>query len=191
MYSINYHLNNAYDQYFEMIHDYPVFYTILIAMAILGVVFIANLESGSNNFKVTLAIEVLCVFFTLYHFGLDLFNHLDSSLNSNFLNNICFFFINANVCLAIVGSVFSASDMDYAFKFILSICYLLVLANLIFALYISYAINAEIFITVGNIAPMILIGNVLAIGVYIVLAILLCTDRIRKQYAKKEHMLYR
>ena len=191
MYSLNYSLSYALDQYGETINNYPTYYTILIAMAVLGVVFIANIESGSNNFKITLAIETLCVFFTLYYFGLDLVNHFDSALDGNFMNNICFYFLNANISLAIIGSVFSGSTISYTSKFILIISYLLILANLVFALFISYSINADILITLGNIAPMILVGNVISMASYIVLIVILCVNAIRKQYGNKEYILYR
>lgn len=191
MYSLNYSLSYAIDEYFKAIDNYPTFYTILIAMAVLGVVFIANLESGWNNLKITVAIETLCVFFTLYYFGLDLVNHFDSALNGDFLNNICFYFINANLSLIIIGSVFSGTTIDYTSKFILTLCYLLILTNLIFALFISYSLNENIFITLGNIAPMILVGNIISIVSYIVLIICSTVNGIRKQYGKKEYMLYR
>ena len=191
MYSLNYNLSYAIDNYFEAIVKYPAFYTIIIAMAVLGVVFIANLAAGSNNLKITVAIETICVFLTLYHFGLDLVNHLDSSLNENFLNNICFYFLNANFSLILIGAAFSSSMLEYASKFILSICYLLILANLLFALYISYVIDETLFITLGNIFPMVLVGNIISIGSYIVFIIVMCTNKLSKQYAKKEHLLYR
>ena len=191
MYNINYSLNSALDLYGKCINDYPSFFTILIAMAVLGVVFFANLESGWNNFKLTVIIETACVFFTLYYFGLDIVNHFDTALNGNFMNNICFFFINTNIALIILGSVFSTSSIEYISKAILMIFYILLLGNLIFALFITYTLNQEIFITLGNIAPMIIIGNFIAVASYIILIILLCSNRVCKQFANKSHLLYR
>ena len=190
MYNIGYSLSYALDLYGKSINDHASFFTILIAMAILGVVFFANLEAGWNNFKITVAIETLCVFFTLYYFGLDLVNHFDTALNGQFINNICFFFLNANLSLIIIGSVFSTSTIRYASKVILALCYLIILGNLIFALFISYSLNQNIFITLGNIAPMIIVGNYISIASYIILIILLCINKYCKLYDKKSHLLY-
>ena len=191
MYNLNYSLSYALDQYGKSISDHSSFFTIVIAMIVLGIVLFANLEAGWNNLKITVAIETLCMFFTIYYFGLDLVNHFDSALNGDFLNNICFFFLNANVSLIIIGSVFSSSTMEYIGKAILSICYVIILGNLTFALFITYSINQNIFITLGNIAPMILVGNVISIIAYIILIILLCTNKLCKEYDKKKHLLYR
>lgn len=190
MYNLNYSLSHALNEYGKLIDNYSSFFTIVIAMIVLGIVFFANAESGWNNLKITIVIEVLCMFFTIYYFGLDIVNHFDSALNGDFLNNICFFFLNANVSLIIIGSVFSSSSLEFISKVILSILYVIILGNLIFALFITYSIGQDIFITLGNIAPMILVGNVISIVAYAILILLLVTNRFCKQLDKKKHLLY-
>ena len=191
MYSLNYNLSYALSEYGKAIDNYSSFFTILIAMAVLGVVLIANLESGSNNLKITVVVATLSVFFTLYYFGLDLVNHFSSALNGNFMNNICFYYINALFSLIVIGAVFSVSNINYGAKFTLVLCYLAILGNLVFSLFISYSINADTFITLGNIAPMILVGNVISFIAYIVLGVCFAVETICKQFGKKEYMLYR
>ena len=190
MYNLNYSLNYALNEYGKSISDYSSFFTIVLAMIVLAIVFFANAEAGWNNLKITVVIETLCMFFTIYYFGLDIVNHFDSALNGNFINNICFFFINANVSLIIIGSVFSTATIEYISKILLSILYVIILGNLTFALFITYSLGQDIFITLGNIAPMIIVGNVISIISYIILIILLVSNKICKQYANKKHKLY-
>lgn len=190
MYSLGYHLKDAIELYGKSIGQYSSFFTILVAMIILAIVFVSNL-SNRNNTMLTIIIEIICIFLTLYHFGFEIVNHLDSCLNSDFLNNICLYFVNTNIILIVLGSVFSGLYLDYKSRFILLIFYVIILGNLLFSLFISYVIDETLFITLGNIAPMILIGNILAIAAYLTLFIVVCTNKLCKYYVDKKHLLYR
>ena len=150
MYSLGYNLKEAIDLYGKSINNYSSFFTILAAMIILLAIFISNL-SNRNNTVITIIIETICVFLTLYHFGLEIVNHLDSCLNRDFLNNICLYFVSTNITLIILGSVFSGLYLDYRSRLILSIIYVVILGNLLFSLFVSYVINESLFITLGNI----------------------------------------
>ena len=190
MYSLGYSLNEAIKLYGESIKEYSAFFTILAVMIVLAVVFISNLSS-KNNVMITIIIEIVCMFLTLYHFGIEPINHIDSCFNQDFLNNICLYLVNTNFLLILLGSVFSGSFLSYNCRLILSFFYVVILGNFLFSLFITYVVDEALFITLGNIAPMILIGNIIAIPAYITLVVLTCIDKFCKHYVDPNRLVYR
>lgn len=189
MFSLNYSLSESLNYYLELIKDYDIFYVLGLAMIILGFLLIFNINNR-NNAIITIGLNMLAVFLIFNRFKLTLLNNLDSCLNESFLHNICFYYINTIFALIISSVYFNNSKVSYSSKVVLIMVYLLMFLNLSFALYISYTINVDIFIVLGNTYPMILIGNLIAMFLYLYVIILSIILRYSKYYDKKKHLLY-
>lgn len=189
MFSLNYSLSESLNYYLELIKDYDIFYILSLAMVILGFILIFNINHR-NNTIITIGLNMLAIFLIFNRFGFKLLNHLDSCLNQSFLHNICFYYINTILALIIAACYFNNSKVNYGSKVILIMLYLLMFLNLSFALYISYTINLDIFIVLGNIYPMILIGNLIAMFLYLYVIVLSIILKSSKYYDKKKHLLY-
>lgn len=189
MYSLDYGLTNSVNYYVELVKDYDIFTTLLFAFLILGFLMFFNIND-KNNSILTILLNMLFIFLIFYCFGLEILNHLDSALNLDFMHNICFYYVNTIFAMLLSSFKFTGLKTSYGAKSILIILYLLILLNLSFALYISFNLNGDMFIILGNTYPMILVGNLLAILLYIYYTILIVAEKSSKYYDNKKHLLY-
>lgn len=190
MYSLGYTFREAIDLYFKTISNYHSFYTILLAIVILGFVLIANMN-GKNNIVVTTILNVISMFLIFYYFGFEIIDNLDSCFNHDFLNNICLYFVNSIIALIAASITITSLRIDYTSRFVLMVMYCLLLGNLLYSLYITYTINANLLVTLGNIAPMIHVGNLLSFMIYIYIIIVNIVAKLSKYYDNKKHLLYK
>ena len=190
MYNIDYNIGECFNFYGKLIGEYPIFNLILMSMIVLGIVMIMNIKND-NNLMLTILFNIVSVALTFYYFKLEIINHLDTCLDQGLIGNICFYFINTNIALFVISAWLTSKCDNYAFKFTLIILYLGLLLNIYFALYVTYSMNQIILITLGNIYPMIIIGNLASFGVYLYLILMYLAERYRKYYDKKKHLLYK
>ena len=191
MFSLNYGFSDCINEYIKLITSYSMFGIIAISMVCLGIIMIMNVNSNSNNLVLAMLFNAICLILTFYKFEFEIIDHLDSIFEQNIMHNICFYFVNTLIALFILTFWFSAKHIISSCKFTMIIMYILILFNLLFALYISYVVDADLFVSLGNIYPMIFLGNIAAVGSYIYMLILYFVERYSKYYSKKEHLLYK
>ena len=190
MYSLNNSINECIDYYLKLINNYSFFGILVLIAFALAFIMIINV-SNNNNFTLTIIFNSICMFLVFYKFGIEIINHLDSCIDQGIMHNICFYFINTIICLFVLSFWCTTKYFISACKISMIILYILILLNMSFALYVTYSINGDILITLGNIFPMIFIGNILAIGSYIYMIVLYFVERYNKYYVKKKHLLYK
>ena len=172
MFSLNYGFSDCINEYIKLITSYSMFGIIAISMVCLGIIMIMNVNSNSNNLVLAMLFNAICLILTFYKFEFEIIDHLDSIFEQNIMHNICFYFVNTLIALFILTFWFSAKHIISSCKFTMIIMYILILFNLLFALYISYVVDADLFVSLGNIYPMIFLGNIAAVGSYIYMLIL-------------------
>ena len=189
MYSLDYNLENSINYYLELINDYNIFYTFVLAFILLGFLLFFNINN-KNISILTILINFLFIFLIFNCFGLEILDNLNSCLSKDFLHNICFYYIGTIISLVASSVKINSLKTSYGAKVILIIMYLLIILNLSFALYISYNIDSNLFIIMGNTYPMILIGNLISILLYIYIFVLILIEKTSKIYDKKKHLIY-
>lgn len=190
MYNLNNSFSECINYYLKLISHYSFFGILVLIAVALAFIMIINV-SNNNNFTLTIIFNCICMFLIFYKFGLDIINNLDSCIEQGFMQNICFYFINTIICLFVFSFWCTTKHFLAACKITMILLYILILLNMSFALYVTYSIDGDMLITLGNIFPMILIGNILALGSYIYMIVLYFVERYNKYYIKKKHLLYK
>ena len=186
MFNINASIGECISEYGRLISNYS-----MGGILVVCIIMLFNMDDNSNNLILTMLFNSISLILVFYKYGFDIINYLDSAFNQGFINNICFYFVNTLIALFVMSFWVSAKHIIGACKFTMIIMYVALLFNLLFALYISYAINTDLFISLGNIYPMIILGNLAALLSYAYMIILYFIERYCKYSNKKQHLLYK
>ena len=102
---------------------------------------------------------------------MDMFNQITTIFNINFYRNIFFYYWNVIVGLLLMHMTIHNTKKTHLTKFIAMMFFSLSISNLIFSLYMSHIVGNELIMVIGNIAPMIVVGNILIFIFYLYLFI--------------------
>ena len=166
----DYTLAEIFANYQSLIANYPIIVYILVASLIFGILVLVNIPN-STAFGLTLTAWI-SVFIGIFVFRkMDMINEITSIFNIHFYENIFFYYWNAIIGLLLMHMVIHNTKKTYLTKFITMIFFCLSISNLIFSLYISHVVGNDLLMVVGNIAPMIVVGNILIFIFYLYLFI--------------------
>ena len=143
---------------------YPIFYSIIIVSILLVIILIINKEKKITKYIVcgiNLVLIVLICYFYL--------NQIFSFKFTSPINNLYFYFFNSFIYLILM------SIINFKTKYIKInyMIYVLALINLLYSLFMTHYLNNINLIVIGNIYPMIKIGNIIYFIYYILLIIIL------------------
>ena len=134
---------------------YNIFIAIIISSIIFTIVLIINKDRKFKNYIIGI-INVILIAIIIYYY----FNDIISFNFESPINNIYFYFFN-------------------------SIIYLVSLINILFSLFMTYYLENNTLIVMGNIIPMIKFGNIIYIVYYVyVIACLIKKYKIYKYVIK-------
>lgn len=166
----DYTLAEIFSNYQNLISNYPIIIYIVAAALLFGIIVLVNIPS-STAYGLTLT-AWMGSFIGIFVFRkIDMINEITSIFNIHFYENIFFYYWNAIVGLLLMHMVIHNTKKTYLTKFITMIFYCLSISNLIFSLYISYVVGNDLLMVVGNIAPMIVVGNIIIFIFYLYLFI--------------------
>lgn len=141
---------------------YDVFIALIIGMIILVILLILNKNNKKINYLIYSINLILIVIISVYYI-----KDIISFNFNNPINNIYFYFSNSIIYLIIMSIV-----LNNKYKKINYIIYGISLINLLFSLFITYYLNNQTLIVIGNIFPMIKFGNIIYISYYIFLIVI-------------------
>ncbi len=162
--SLNFSIASAIPDYQEFIKNYPVFFSIFVAIVILGILLKINREK--TVFKITF---VIFVFFTLMIFFTrkeEMFTHFFTIFNVNFYQNLYFYCWNMILLYLLFPFVLTAKNHSKREQIISLIYFVILTTNVIFQYYISSLVNHQKLLVLGNTYPMIMVGNFLSFTFY-------------------------
>jgi len=165
-----YSLTEAIADYLQLISNYPVFYFLLIAAVVFCILIMVNFNEPTA-FYITLFAFLLLIVVTFYFRRLDMFEHIDSIFSWNFIKNMYFYYWNTIVAFLVVHATLSSKRRGMGTKLFTALIYVMLVTNVVYSFFITEAMQNVPLLVLGNISPMILIGNLLAIGMYIFLII--------------------
>lgn len=173
-------LSESIANYLKLLSDYPIFYYILGISIVLSLMVMLTLPS-KRAFTITLITVIAIIIFTFYYRGLDMFNQITSIFNRHFYQNIFFYYWNTIIGLLLIHISIHEPSRDKVFKFIMSIFYFLILTHCLYSFYITNIVGNNLTLVVGNISPIIVIGNIILFVMYIYLLILKISNFYRKR----------
>lgn len=166
--------------YQASIISYPIFSYILVATILLGIIIFINIPN-KTAFNLTLITNILLVVCIFYFRGLDMFNQITTIFNSYFYQNIFFYYWNVIIGMIVMNNAINNNKESKLTKFIIIVINILTITNLIFSLYITHILDNNLILLVGNIASMIVIGNIILFVLYLYVIML----KIVKTYKVK------
>lgn len=167
--SLNYNLIETFKLLLNSL-QYNVMISIIISLIIIIGLLIINKDNKKTNY-IVLSINIVLIIIILIYYLKDI---LTLKFN-NPINNIYFYFFNSIIYL-IIMSVFCFRSIHKKTNYIF---YGLSLINLLFALFMTYYLNNQTLIVIGNIYPMIKLGNIIYIIYYIFVIISSCIKKIK------------
>lgn len=185
---LDYTLEEAINLYQTLMFDYRFIYYILAATVVYGLIIFVNLNT-KQAFIITFFTFVFSLLATFYFRGLDLIEHIDTIFNIHFYQNIFFYYWNVIIGILIMHIFINSSKTSTATKFIMLISLVLTLSNLIYSFYISNIVYNDFTLVVGNIAPMVIVGNIILFITYLYLIILKVVEFCSKKKTKNNDFL--
>ncbi|MBE6139083.1 MAG: hypothetical protein E7174_01060 [Firmicutes bacterium] len=159
--SLNYNIIDTFKLLLNAF-KYNIFYSIIIGCILLVIVLILNKNKRIIKY-VVLGLNIVLINLIGYYY-------IKSILTlkfSNPINNIYFYFFNSIIYLAIMTII----NFKTKYKNTNYIFYGLVLINLLYSLFMTHYLGNINLIVIGNIFPMIKLGNILYIIYYILLMV--------------------
>jgi len=159
--SLNYNITETFKLLLNAF-KYDIFLAIIISSILFVIILILNKNNKKFNY-ILLVINVLLI-------GLICYFYIKQILTFKFtnpMNNMYFYFFNSIMYLIITTLVnfkTKYSNINYVF-------YGLVLINLLYSLFMTHYLNNIDLIVIGNIYPMIKLGNIVYLFYYIFLII--------------------
>lgn len=175
---VDYSLIEAIMQYKDLVINHSFIFYLLGALIVFGFLIFINLNT-KTSFIITLLSFIVVVGATFWYRGLDMFNHIDSIFNLNFYQNIFFYYWNVIIGTLIMHIVINGKSNSTTKKIVL-LFYVLTIANVAYSFYISSVVFNEYILVLGNIAPIIILGNVLLFITYFYLIILKLVEAYKK-----------
>lgn len=185
---LDYTLEEAINLYQTLMFDYRFIYYILAATVVYGLIIFVNLNT-KQAFIITFFTFVFSLLATFYFRGLDLIEHIDTIFNIHFYQNIFFYYWNVIIGILIMHIFINSSKTSTATKFIMLISLVLTLSNLIYSFYISNIVYNDFTLVVGNIAPIVIVGNIILFITYLYLIILKVVEFCSKKKTKNNDFL--
>lgn len=139
--------------------EHTMMWIIIVCSLIYG--FILHINSRVSKYLV-LMVNLLLIFLILYYYHNYLFSKL---IFIHFNHNIYFYFLSSIIYLITVCILLTKEKKIYI------IHYIFILILLLYSLFITHLVHNIPLITIGNIYPMIVIGNYLYFGYYIFIII--------------------
>lgn len=170
MYEVHFSLTEALENYQQLISDYSVFLYIFLAMTVFGILLWINRKS-STTFYMTLGFFLLVVVMSFYFRRLEMFQHLDTLFSRYFYKNLYFYYWNMFVAFFVIHKSISSKRLTELTKFLSILFFIGLSANILFQYYISDVVGGDYLLTLGNTAPMIIIGNLTSFLLYLYLVV--------------------
>lgn len=161
--SLNYNIIETF-KLLSNAFKYNVFISIIISSILFIIVLIMNKDKKIFNY-IILVINILLIIFISYYY----IKSIITFKFSNPINNMYFYFFNSIVYLIIM----SISILKTKYKKTNYIFYGMVLINLLYALFMTHYLNNIEIIVIGNIFPMIKLGNIIYLVYYIFIVIVI------------------
>ena len=139
--------------------EHTMMWIIIVCSLIYG--FILHINSRVSKYLI-LIVNLLLIFLILYYYHNYLFSKL---IFIHFNHNIFFYFLSSIIYLITVCILLTKEKKIYI------IHYIFILILLLYSLFITHLVHNIPLITIGNIYPMIVIGNYLYFGYYIFIII--------------------
>jgi len=165
--SLNYNIIDT----FNLLSDafkYDIFIAIIISSILFVTLLILNKDKKIINY-IILGINILLVIIISCYY----IKSIITFKFSNPINNMYFYFFNSIIYLVIMTIV----NFKTKYKKINYIFYGLVLINLLYSLFMTHYLSNIELIVIGNIFPMIKIGNIIYFIYYIFLIIKYIKER--------------
>lgn len=180
MYEIEITLAEAISDYQQLINNYSAFYMIALAVIAFGMLLLLNMNTPVAYSMSSIAVLGI-IAATFYFRGTEMINHIDSIFTRNFCLNIYFFYWNTIIATSIIHFVLNAKKQDKYTKIIAVLFFMILVINVIFSFYITGSLRNMYLMVLGNITPMIFIGNLVAILMYIYLIVIGVISCLRKE----------
>lgn len=149
---------------------YEVFIAIIISMIIFTVLLILNKDNKKTNYIVCIINLILIILISIYYI-----KDIITCNFSNPLNNIYFYFLNIIIYLIIM----SITVFKTKYKKVNYIIYGIGLINILFSIFMTYYLNNNTILVIGNIYPMIKFGNIIML-IYYLLIIVSLVPKLKK-----------
>jgi hypothetical protein len=179
IYELNTDLSKIVPNYLDLISNYPAFFLIVLAVLIYGVLIYVNLNSKATLYLTILGL-VGAIAASFYFRGIDMFNNIKTIFTSKFYLNIYGFYWGAIIALLIMSLLLNNKKQNKSAKVVTLSFYIMIMINLIFSFYITGSMR-EYLLTLVNITPMIFIGNILILVLYIYLLIRIIIAIVKKE----------
>jgi len=176
---IDYSISEALTYFKTLIINYPVIYYILGALVIFGILILINLGTR-NGFIMTFISWIISLILIFYYRGLDMISYIDTIFNIHFYQNIFFYYWNVVVGILIMHFVINSKN-DKLSKTFVVISYVLTITGVVYSFYISNIVSNNLMLVVGNIAPIIILGNILLFITYLYLIILKIVEACKRR----------
>ena len=139
---------------------YEIMISLIIGISIFIALLIINEKNKKINYIICIINILVIIIISLYYMkGIISFKF------SNPINNIYFYFLNSIIYLITMCII----NFKIKYKKINFIIYGISLINILFSIFMTYYLNNNTFIVIGNIYPMIKFGNIIYFCYYIFL----------------------
>lgn len=175
IYELEYTVAESLAYYLKLISSYPIFPCIIIVAIIFAILIYINFGTGVA-FYLSLGAWILLIITTFYFRGLDMINHINSIFSFTFYRNIFFFYWNTILGMFIIHKCLNSTSLQNTTKQIILFFLVIVFSNVIFSFYITGVVWNELLLTLGNIYPMIILGNLVLFIMYLYLIVYKIVD---------------
>jgi len=163
-------LNYSFIETLKLLFDslkYEMMICLIIGISIFVFLLILNKDNKNIKYIIRIINILIIIIISIYYIkGIISFKF------SNPINNIYFYFFNSIVYLI------TMCITNIKYKKINYIIYGICLINILFSLFMTYYLNNQTLVVIGNIYPMIKIGNIIYILYYIILIIIFINKRL-------------
>lgn len=186
IYELEYTIVDSFEYYVKLISEYSLFPYIIVASVVFAILIHINFGTGAA-FYLTLVAWLLLIITTFYFRGLDMINHIDSIFSFTFYRNIFFFYWNSILGMFVIHKCLNSNQLLKATKQIILLFLILVLTNVIFSFYITGVVGNSLLMVLGNIYPMIIIGNIILVILYLYLIIYKIVSIVKNKKAGPDY----
>ena len=155
--SLNYNLVDTIKLLFDSFR-YEIMISLIIGIIIFIFLLIINKNNKNINYIIGIINILIIIIISIYYI-----KDIISFKFTNPINNIYFYFLNSIIYLITMCII----NFKTKYKKINFIVYGISLINILFSLFMTYYLNNQTLIVIGNIYPMIKFGNIIYIGYYI------------------------
>ena len=148
---------------------YEIMISLLIGISIFIFLLILNKQNKKINYIISIINILIIIIISIYYID-DIVKFKFSSP----INNIYFYFLNSIIYLITMCII----NFKTKYKIINYIIYGISLINILFSLFMTYYLNNQTIIVIGNIYPMIKFGNIIYLGYYTFIMIIIIIKRL-------------